>query len=89
MPRLNVAGAILVREAKGDFALLHGGDRRRRALVRISGALVRELAADGALEELEAGARYRLSIAGRARARAPMPKAMKPIARSTKPLRRA
>jgi len=70
LARLDVRGGVLSWDAaRADFACHPGGDRRRGALIRLLPELVAALTASGALEEIEAGVRYRLAPAGRARAR--------------------
>ncbi|MEZ5996010.1 MAG: DUF6456 domain-containing protein [Hyphomonadaceae bacterium] len=62
-------GAVLAQASNGrGFAVYPNGDRRRRPLARLGASEVRELAASGALQPIEAGG-FALSEAGRARVR--------------------
>lgn len=67
MARLAAEHAVLAPDRSGGFGVFANGDRRRRAVVRLSAFEVRELEAAGALTACGDGA-YRLSEAGRARA---------------------
>ena len=67
LERLAAPDCVLAPERNGGFGVFPGGDRRRRPLVRLSNAEVRELASSGAIETAGEGA-YVLSAAGRARA---------------------
>jgi hypothetical protein len=68
LSRLGAAGAVLAPERGGKgFGVFPTRDRRRRPVVRLSGAEVRELASAGALRPIDDGA-YVLTDAGRARA---------------------
>jgi hypothetical protein len=67
LDRLTAPECVLAAERNGGFGVFPSGDRRRRPVVRLTGAEVRELAAAGAIEMASDGA-YVLSAAGRARA---------------------
>lgn len=68
LDRLAAAGAVLAPERGGKgFGVFPHGDRRRRPVVRLNAAELRELESSGVLRAREDGA-YVLSEAGRARA---------------------
>ena len=67
LERLAAPDSVLAPERNGAFGVFLNGDRRRRPIVRLSAAEVRELVSSGAIEALGEGA-YALSAAGRARA---------------------
>jgi hypothetical protein len=67
LERLAARNGVLAPERGGSsYAVIPDGDRRRKAIVRVSATTVRELVSDGALEAAGDGA-YRLSESGQAR----------------------
>lgn len=63
LERLAASDCVLAPERNGAFGVFASGDRRRRPVVRLSGAEVRELASSGAIQAADQGA-YVLSAAG-------------------------